>query len=295
MTTRSWRSTPPRRRRSPSKSGSTRIAKKSRSSKLRIEAALREPMPPPPLAELQDEAERLARLPKGSAPEREVAQVALRAESQKAQLAMAKAAVPKLEAELKKIDAERAALEATVRAAEVEVAKAKLTLGRMEVPSPADGIVLRLLAVPGGKRMLEMDDPDSSTVAILFEPDKLQVRADVPLAEAGNLAVGQPAKITCDLLPDAAFTGVVTRIVGEADIARNTLQAKVRIYDPDPRLAPRDALPRPPSRRPPSGTRALTPAASAAGGGRLTLYAPESGIRGIRGGGGNAVRLGGRS
>ena len=34
------------------------------------------------------------------------------------------------------------------------------------------------------------------------------------------------------------FHGTVTRIVGEADLQRNTLQAKVRIKDPDIRLRP---------------------------------------------------------
>jgi multidrug efflux pump subunit AcrA (membrane-fusion protein) len=86
--------------------------------------------------------------------------------------------------------------------------------------------------------MLNMDNPDSSTVAILFQPEHLQVRADVPLAEAGRLSVGQPATIVCDIFPDRVFAGVVTRIVGEADLQRNTLQAKVRILDPDPRLRP---------------------------------------------------------
>jgi HlyD family secretion protein len=77
-----------------------------------------------------------------------------------------------------------------------------------------------------------MDDPESSTIAILYQPDKLQVRVDVPLADAAGLSVGQPAKIRCSLLPDRVFTGEVTRITGEADVQRNTLQAKVRIDDP---------------------------------------------------------------
>jgi multidrug efflux pump subunit AcrA (membrane-fusion protein) len=61
---------------------------------------------------------------------------------------------------------------------------------------------------------------------------------DVPLADAAGLNLGQSAKIRCSLLPDRVFSGEVTRITGEADIQRNTLQAKVRIQDPIDELRP---------------------------------------------------------
>ncbi len=83
-----------------------------------------------------------------------------------------------------------------------------------------------------------MDDPDSATIAVLFETGKLQARVDVPLADARQLAPGQAAIITSDFLPNTEFRGIVSRIVGTADLQRNTLQAKVRVIDPDPRLRP---------------------------------------------------------
>jgi multidrug efflux pump subunit AcrA (membrane-fusion protein) len=86
--------------------------------------------------------------------------------------------------------------------------------------------------------MLLMDDPESSTIAVLYDPAKLQVRVDVPLADAAKLGVGQKAQVRCSLLPDKAFSGEVTRITGEADLQRNTLQAKVRINDPVDQLRP---------------------------------------------------------
>jgi len=60
----------------------------------------------------------------------------------------------------------------------------------------------------------------------------------VPLADAVGLSVGQRAKVRCNLLPDVVFEGEVTRISGEADLQRNTLQAKVRIANPDEKLRP---------------------------------------------------------
>lgn len=86
--------------------------------------------------------------------------------------------------------------------------------------------------------MVGMDDEDSSTVAILYDPAHLQVRVDVPLADAAGLSVGQRAKIRSNLLPDEVFEGEVTRIEGAADLQRNTLQAKVRIENPSDKLRP---------------------------------------------------------
>ncbi|NIP97960.1 MAG: HlyD family secretion protein, partial [Akkermansiaceae bacterium] len=86
-----------------------------------------------------------------------------------------------------------------------------------------DGIILHLHAAPGKKRMLTADDPTSALIVELYDPQKLQARIDVPLSEAAGLRVGQPVRLSTDLLPDARFNGEVTRIVGEADLQRNTL------------------------------------------------------------------------
>lgn len=142
------------------------------------------------------------------------------------------------EGELNKIQLEVPMMEARIRVSESKLAEAQLAMDRTKIPSPIDGRVLRLLAAPGQKRMLAMDAPDSATVAILYQPERLQVRVDVPLADAAGLGVGQKARIRCNLLPDTVFDGEVTRIGGEADIQRNTLQAKVRLDDPSPQLRP---------------------------------------------------------
>jgi multidrug efflux pump subunit AcrA (membrane-fusion protein) len=86
--------------------------------------------------------------------------------------------------------------------------------------------------------MIAMDDSHSAVVAEIYDPSSLRVRVDVPLSEAGSLTVGQPTSITTSLLPGQTFRGTVELIVGMADIQRNTLQAKVTIQDPDPRMRP---------------------------------------------------------
>ncbi len=127
--------------------------------------------------------------------------------------------------------------------AELELAEKKaeirnLALERTAIRSPMNGRVLKRFVEPGAKRFARMDDPNSATVVSLYDPAHLQVRVDVPLAEAGRLRVGMPARISTAMIPARSFTGEVTRIVGEADLQRNTLQTKVAIADPDPRMRP---------------------------------------------------------
>jgi multidrug efflux pump subunit AcrA (membrane-fusion protein) len=108
----------------------------------------------------------------------------------------------------------------------------------MEVRSPADGIVMQRLAEPGAKLVMNMDDPRSAQAVRLYDPKRLQVRVDVPLADAAKVGVGERAQVVVGVLPDRTFSGHVTRVVNEADIQKNTLQVKVAIEGPSPELKP---------------------------------------------------------
>ena len=137
------------------------------------------------------------------------------------------------------------AAEAMARRARAVVARArarrdadKLRLQRMVIRAPITGLVQRRLKVPGDKIMLGMDDPYSAHLLHLYDPEHLQVRVDVPLADAAGIFVGQRCEVIVDILPDVVFAGDVTRITHEADLQKNTLQVKVRVADPDPMLKP---------------------------------------------------------
>jgi HlyD family secretion protein len=147
--------------------------------------------------------------------------------------------------------------------------EARLRLERTQVRSPVDGVVMTRLVEPGSRVVMRTDDPRSSWVVRLYDPKRLQVRVDVPLADAANVAVGQPAEIVAHVLPDRTLTGRVTRVVHEADVQKNTLQVKVAIDDPPAELKP-EMLAR---------VRFL--AAAPAGGESQTerVFAPESLIR----------------
>lgn len=120
----------------------------------------------------------------------------------------------------------------------IMVEKAELDLNRTEIISSAKGRVLKLFASPGKRLMQQMDMPEASTAITLYNEERLQARIDVPIADVSKLLEGQKVEITCSMLPNVKFEGRLSRISGEADLQKNTLQVKVQILEPDNRLRP---------------------------------------------------------
>jgi len=189
-------------------------------------------------SEFLDIATRLASVPSGSVSDLEVRQAHLKVDAQKAVIDEANANLSAVIAKINKVTLEELSVNAKINAAQTELARKNLALERTIIRAPISGIVLHLHAEPGKKRMLASDDPKSATIVELYDPEKLQARIDVPLSEAASLQIGQAVSISTELLPDTRFTGEITRIMGEADLQRNTLQAKVRLHEPDTRLRP---------------------------------------------------------
>lgn len=190
-------------------------------------------------AEADDQLARFDRLVKSNAVSQlDLISARLRLQREKSLYRAAQAKAEELEAEVRRMDLETKTWGADIALAEVEVDQARLALERTRITAPIAGRVLRLMAAPGDKKMLNMDHPDSSTLCVLYEPGRLQVRVDVPLADAAGLRVGQRARIHTSLLSGKVFDGEVTRIAGEADLQRNTLQAKVRLLEPADQLRP---------------------------------------------------------
>jgi RND family efflux transporter MFP subunit len=188
--------------------------------------------------EAGEKLKRYERLSKGSITEDEMLAVRFDRKRMLAEVGAANARIAGIAQELNQIAYEILAIQARIKGAEVDLAQAQLAYERTKITAPADGRVLALKAAPGQKKMVGMDEEDSATIAILYDPDHLQVRVDVPLADAAGLSVGQRTKIRSNLLPNQEFEGEVTRIEGAADLQRNTLQAKVRIHDPSEKLRP---------------------------------------------------------
>ena len=137
------------------------------------------------------------------------------------------------------------AAKAGVSAAQAKVAReqalrdeAALELERMTIRAPIDGYVQRRLKAPGDKVVRMMDAPYSAHLVHLYDPRRLQVRVDVPLADAAHVSVGQACEVVVEVLPGRVFRGEVLRTTHEADLQKNTLQVKVKVLDPEPILRP---------------------------------------------------------
>ncbi|MDZ4820759.1 MAG: HlyD family efflux transporter periplasmic adaptor subunit [Planctomycetota bacterium] len=123
-----------------------------------------------------------------------------------------------------------AAAEARLNQASLGVESAKLQLDWMTIRSPINGRVLSLESQPG-QRLMGLNSAsqrDASTVATLYDPDKLQVRVDVRLEDVQQVLPGQPVQITTAALKEP-LSGTVLGVTSQADIQKNTLQVKVSI------------------------------------------------------------------
>ncbi len=164
-----------------------------------------------------------------------------RAEEAQARLNLTLAEARMQVGEASRLDVELAAAEVGKAESATLMAKAKADLAELNhqrcvVASPTDGVVYERRVDPGER--LGMEEANGGALFSLFDPASVQVRADIPLADAGSVAPGQKAEITVDAFKDRVFTGTV--LVGgfRADVAKNTLQVKVAIDQPDGLLRP---------------------------------------------------------
>ena len=190
------------------------------------------------LQENNDTINRMESLPTGAVSDQELYRAKLALQRQEAVILVSNAEVSQKEAIIQKYAESLIAQQKTSEVFSIQKQRAELDLARTKIKAPSDGIVLRLLAKPGSRLMLQMDGMDAASAAILFEEGKLQARIDVPLSEAAQVNLGQVVEISSSILPDQTFDGKITRILGEADLQRNTLQVKVQILNPHPRLRP---------------------------------------------------------
>ena len=140
--------------------------------------------------------------------------------------------VAEAEAGLKIAEARRTQAQLAVEAAE-------LRLERMTVRSPVAGRILAIHAQPG-QRLVGLSpssERDASAVCSLYDPHKLQIRADVRLEDVPQTQLGQPVEITTAAIA-TPLRGEVIAVTSQADIQKNTLQVKIAIHDPPPVIKP---------------------------------------------------------
>ena len=158
-------------------------------------------------------------------------------ERMKIRLESVQATVEQLEIEQQRLEAAVMDGRAELAIGESERDDALLRLTRMTVVSPIDGVVIERLKSPGSVIRFSNGE-HASHIVHLYQPNKLQVRTDVPLARAALVQKGQRAEVIVDVLPDQVFKGEITRLVHRANLAKNTVEVKVRIIAPSPLLKP---------------------------------------------------------
>jgi len=185
-----------------------------------------------------DYSARLESLPKGSVPNFDLNQSRYKRDNAKFDIEVFRYQEKIIEEEIELLTKKFLSQKHRTNIAELQHEKAILDLNRTKIYSPVAGRILKLFAQPGKRLMQNMDRPDASTVVSLYSENKLQARIDVPLAELSKLFIGQDVEISCSMLPERKFMGTLTRILGQADLQRNTLQVKVQILNPDSQLRP---------------------------------------------------------
>lgn len=116
------------------------------------------------------------------------------------------------------------------RAAKAAVAAAEARLAQLRVVAPEPGVVLVRSVEPGdvvspGKVLLTLA-LDRET-QLLAQPDERNLPA---------LRVGQRARASADAFPDRSFEAVVISIAPGVDLARGTVDVKLRVPAPPPEL-----------------------------------------------------------
>lgn len=130
-----------------------------------------------------------------------------------------------------KADLERA--RAQRNSAQTELDTAVRETEWLTVRAPASGVIMRVMATPGA-----FVGPEAEPLLSLYDPRRLRVRIDVPLASVGSIREGQEVEVRSEVLAGQVVKGRVQRIQRESDLLKNTLQVKVELVAPPPILRP---------------------------------------------------------
>jgi RND family efflux transporter MFP subunit len=156
--------------------------------------------------------------------------------SSEVQVRLAETARAAAEADLNSLKAKVVEAEHEAADAEVEVKRAQLELTRTEVVSPVEGVIMQL-NVRAGSMVGGPPKPSEmlNAAVTLYEPKKLQVRVEVPIAKFQLVRYGHPVVVEVeDVLPGTKLTGTVLYDTHLANIARNSVPVKVSLPDDPP-------------------------------------------------------------
>jgi len=107
------------------------------------------------------------------------------------------------------------------------------------IRAPFEGVVLTKNANIGDIVTPFSSAADSKGAVVnMADMTTLEVEADVSEGSLAKVNVGQPCEIVLDALPNARFSGAISRMVPTVDRAKATVMTKIRFNELDPRILP---------------------------------------------------------
>ena len=111
--------------------------------------------------------------------------------------------------------------ESVVGQREAQVAQAKVDLGRTEIRSPVDGIVVKRSVEPGQTVAASLQAPELFVIARNLSD--MQVETSIDEADVGRVAIGQRANFTVNAFPQRRFEGEVRQVRKAATVVSNVV------------------------------------------------------------------------
>lgn len=141
-------------------------------------------------------------------------------------------------AQLKLMEAQVKNSESVVAQREAQVAQARVDLGRTEIRSPVNGVVVKRSIEPGQTVAASLQAPELFIIA--RDLADMQVETSIDEADVGRLQVGQKATFTVDAFPNRHFQGEVRQVRKAATVVSNvvTYTVIVSAANPDMTLLP---------------------------------------------------------
>jgi len=129
--------------------------------------------------------------------------------------------------------------EATRRQARVQLQRAQLNLERTTIRAPLSGRVLTLVANVGSRviGLEETTGQNSAVIIEMYDPDRLQIRADVRLEDVPMVMSGAPVEIETASF-GKKLQGRVLRPTSSANVQKNTLEVKIELMNPPAMVTP---------------------------------------------------------
>ena len=124
------------------------------------------------------------------------------------------------------------ALKAAVEASEAALRQTDIQYGDTIITAPFDGIITQRYAIEGSfvtPTTSASASASASATSILALAQGLEIVAEVPEVDVGQLKSGQQVEIVADAYPDRVFLGQIKRIAPEAVVEDSVTSFEVRI------------------------------------------------------------------